>query len=41
MEEATPFPLQYSDTMEEATKAFLELLLHIGFAPEEEEQEAE
>ena len=40
MEEATPLPQRYSDTMEEATKAFLELLLDIGFAPEEE-QEAE
>ena len=40
MDEAVPVP-QYSDTMEEATRAFLELLLHIGFAPEDEEQDAE
>ena len=39
MEEPIAFPQQFSDTLEEATKEFLELLLRIGFA--EDEQEAE
>ena len=36
MEEPIPFP-QFSDTLEEATKEFLELLLRIGFAEDEQE----
>jgi hypothetical protein len=37
MEEPIPFPQQFSDTLEEATKEFLELLLRIGFAEDEQE----
>jgi hypothetical protein len=39
MEEPIPFPQQFSDTLEDATKEFLELLLRIGFAEEEQDDE--
>jgi len=39
MEEPILFPQQFSDTLENATKEFLELLLRIGFAEEEQDDE--
>jgi hypothetical protein len=39
MEEPIPLSQQFSETLEEATKEFLALLLRIGFAEEEQEEE--
>jgi hypothetical protein len=39
MEETIPFPQQPSNTLEEETAEFLELLLRIGFELEEQDPE--
>ena len=39
MEEPIPLSQQFSDALEEATKEFLELLLRIGLAKEEQDAE--
>jgi hypothetical protein len=41
MEESTLAPQRFSEALEEATQEFLALLLRIGLAEEENEQDAE